>query len=65
MRHKASVSHLNFDKLVTSMREGGDLLHGSKKAARTWMVEGDKRIESKEDVQTLRQEDENDRCRIR
>lgn len=46
----------NFDELVASMREGGAILRGTKKAARTWTVAGDKRIETKEDVQALRQE---------
>jgi len=44
----------NFDELVASMREGGEILRGSKKAARTWTVERGKRIEAKEDVQSLR-----------
>jgi len=46
----------NFDELVESMREGGAILKGAQKAARTGTVEGDKRIETKEDVQTLRHE---------
>jgi len=46
----------SFDELVGSMREGGANLRGIKKAARTWTVESDKRIETKEDVQALRHE---------
>ena len=46
----------NFDELVESLREGGELLHGTKKASRVWTVKGGKRIETKEDVQTLRHE---------
>jgi len=46
----------NFSELVESMQEGGAILRGEKTASRTWAVENGKRIESKEDVQSLRHE---------
>ena len=46
----------NFSELVESMREGSEILSGTKKASRTWTVESGKRIETKEDVQSLRHE---------
>jgi len=46
----------NFGELVESLREGGAILHGTKSPSRMWKVENGKRIETREDVQTLRHE---------
>jgi len=46
----------NFGELVESMREGGAIFRGAKSPSRTWKVENGKRIETGEDVQTLRHE---------
>ena len=46
----------NFDLLVGSMNEAGDVVRGKRKASRVWKVEGGRRFECKEDVQSLRKE---------
>lgn len=45
----------NFGERLASMQEAGEILHNSKRASRTWSVVEDQRIQTKEDVQSLRQ----------
>ena len=46
----------NFGELMESLQEGGEVLRGTKRASRTWSVEGGTRVQIKDTVQTLRQE---------
>ena len=46
----------NFSELMESLQEGGEVLRGTKRASRTWSVEGCNRVQIKDTVQTLRQE---------
>ena len=46
----------NFGELMESLQEGGEVLRGTKRASRTWSVEGGDRVQIKDTVQTLRQE---------
>lgn len=46
----------SFVDLVDSLHEGGEILRGTRKAARSWAVADGKRIETKEDIQSIRHE---------
>ena len=46
----------NFGELMESLRDGGEVLRGTKQASRTWLVERGNRVQIKDTVQTLRQE---------
>ena len=46
----------NFSELMDSMSEGCEILHGVRPASRTWMVKDGLRIQSKEDIQSVRHE---------
>ena len=50
------MNKTNFGELMESLQEGGEVLRGTKRASRTWSVEGCNRVQIKDTVQTLRQE---------
>ena len=45
----------NFGELLESMQDAGEILRGTKRASRMWSVEAGRRMQTKEDVQFLRQ----------
>lgn len=46
----------DFGELLESMQEAADVLRGTKQASRTWTVEGHHRVQTKDELRTLRQE---------
>ncbi|MGN0846132.1 MAG: NadS family protein [Kiritimatiellia bacterium] len=50
------MNKTNFTELLESMQEGGEILRGTKAAARTWSVKDGRRVQTKEDVRALRTE---------
>ena len=46
----------DFGELMESLRDGGEVLRGTKRASRSWSVERGNRVQIKDTVQTLRQE---------
>ena len=46
----------NFSELMDSLSEGREILGGARPASRTWTVKDGQRIQSKEDIQSVRHE---------
>ena len=46
----------NFSELMDSLSEGREILGGARLASRTWTVKDGQRIQSKEDIQSVRHE---------